>query len=240
VVAGGQTAAAIAVQPEWLALVPRDRRLPPGRIAYTGCGTSFHAAQTAGPAVQALDAALEPPDADVLVCVSHEGTTRQTIAAAEAFEGERWLVTGTPSSPLAELCEEVVVATPAIEASWCHTASYTCGVAALAALRGEEIGWLPDAVAAELRHEDADRNESQFRHSAWHRHGSVTPRARPQPVDLVHPAWSGRSRRGRRRRRAQAARTADRNESHFRHSAGHRDGSVTPERLYLPVSGTRR
>jgi fructoselysine-6-P-deglycase FrlB-like protein len=119
----------VAAQPEWLARVPTDRRLPPGRIAYTGCGTSFHAAQTAGPAVQALDAALDPPDADVLVCVSHEGTTATTLA---------------------ELCAEVVVVTPAIEQSWCHTASYTCAVAALAALRGEEISWLPDAVAQAL------------------------------------------------------------------------------------------
>jgi glucosamine--fructose-6-phosphate aminotransferase (isomerizing) len=150
-VGSGQTAAAVAAQPEWLAQVPTDRRLPEGRIAYTGCGTSFHAAQTAGCAVQALDAALAPPEADVLVCVSHEGTTLQTIAAAEAFGGERWLVTGARSSPLATLCDEVIVATPAVEESWCHTASYTCAVAALAALRGEDVGRLPGAVASELQ-----------------------------------------------------------------------------------------
>jgi fructoselysine-6-P-deglycase FrlB-like protein len=149
-VGAGQTAAAVAAQPEWLAAVPNGRRLPAGRIAYTGCGTSFHAAQTGGDAVQALEAALAPPDADVLVCVSHEGTTRQTIAAAEAFSGERWLVTGTRESPLAELCDEVVVATPAVESSWCHTASYTCAVAALAALRGDPIDHLPALVAREL------------------------------------------------------------------------------------------
>jgi fructoselysine-6-P-deglycase FrlB-like protein len=152
-VGAGQTAAAIAAQPEWLAAVPTGRRLPPGRVVFTGCGTSFHAAQTAGPAVQALEAALAPPEADVLVCVSHEGTTRQTIAAAEAFAGERWLVTGAPASPLAELCDEVVVATPEVESSWCHTASYTCAVAALAALRGEAIEWLPRAVAGALAEE---------------------------------------------------------------------------------------
>ena len=37
---------AISVQPEWLGRVPTDRRLPVGRVLYTGCGTSFHAAQT--------------------------------------------------------------------------------------------------------------------------------------------------------------------------------------------------
>jgi glucosamine--fructose-6-phosphate aminotransferase (isomerizing) len=59
-------------------------------------------------------------------------------------------VTGKPDSPLAELCDEVVVATPEIERSWCHTASYTCAVATLAALGGEDVSWLPDAVAAAL------------------------------------------------------------------------------------------
>jgi glucosamine--fructose-6-phosphate aminotransferase (isomerizing) len=147
---GDATRAAVAAQPEWLARVPTDRRLPSGRVVFTGCGTSFHAAQTAGVAVQALDASIAPPDADVLVCVSHEGTTPVTVAAARAFTGERWLVTGAPDSPLAELCDEVVVATPAVESSWCHTASYTCAVAALAALRGKDVSWLPGAVAETL------------------------------------------------------------------------------------------
>lgn len=145
---GEKTRAAIAAQPEWLATVPTGRRLPPGRRLFTGCGTSFHAAQTAGPAVQALELVLDSGwDADVLVCVSHEGTTRMTIEAAESWSGPTWLVTGPGKSPLAELADEVVVCTPAIEQSWCHTASYTAAVATLAALRGEDVSWLPDAVA---------------------------------------------------------------------------------------------
>ena len=147
---GDETRAAIAAQPEWLRAVPTDRQLPSGRVVYTGCGTSFHAAQTAGEAVQALDAVLSPPEADVLVVVSHEGDTPLTLEAARAFRGSRWLVTAKPDSPLGELCEEVVVATPEVERSWCHTASYTCAVAALAALRGDEIAWLADEVAAVL------------------------------------------------------------------------------------------
>lgn len=144
---GDQTRAAITAQPDWLRRVPTDRRLPSARAVYTGCGTSFHAAQTGGPAVQALDAVLAPPEADVLVVLSHEGDTTLTLEAARAFRGQRWLVTGKASSPLGALCDEVVVATPEVEASWCHTASYTCAVAALAALRGEDVSWLPDAVA---------------------------------------------------------------------------------------------
>ena len=49
----------------------------------------------------------------------------------------------TPSSPLAELADEVIVCTPEVERSWCHTASYTCAVAAIDALHGDDIAWLP-------------------------------------------------------------------------------------------------
>ena len=145
---GEKTRHAIAAQPDWLAAVPSDRRLPPGRILYTGCGTSFHAAQTGGEAVQALELVLRPErEADLLVCVSHEGTTPMTREAAQAWEGPMWLVTGTPESPLAELADEVIVCAPEIEQSWCHTASYTAAVAALAALRGEDVSWMAGSVA---------------------------------------------------------------------------------------------
>jgi fructoselysine-6-P-deglycase FrlB-like protein len=146
----------MAAQPEWLAQVPTDKRLPGGaRALFTGCGTSFHAAMTGGEAVQALELVLAPKrDADVLVLVSHEGATETTLEAARIWPGPKWLVTGKADGPIAELCDEVIVCTPAIEESWCHTASYTCAVAAIAALRGEDISWLPaaveDALAADL------------------------------------------------------------------------------------------
>jgi glucosamine 6-phosphate synthetase-like amidotransferase/phosphosugar isomerase protein len=150
----GETLRATHAQPEWLRSVPADRRFPEGAgVVLTGCGTSFHAAQTGGSAVQALDAVVAPPDADLLVCISHEGTTPLTLEAARAFAGPKWLVTGAAESPLAELADEVVVCTPEIEKSWCHTASYTCAVAALAALNGEDIASLPDAVEAALQAE---------------------------------------------------------------------------------------
>ena len=145
--AGELTSAAIAAQPEWLAQVPTDRRLPKGRVVAIGCGTSFHAAQTTGCGVDALEFVLDPPDADVLVVVSHEGSTALALEAAQAFSGPKWLVTGKPGSDLAALCDEVVYASPDVEQSYCHTASYTCAVATLAALRGEDVSWLPAAVA---------------------------------------------------------------------------------------------
>jgi glutamine---fructose-6-phosphate transaminase (isomerizing) len=150
--AGEATRDATFAQPEWLRAVPTDRRLPDGaRVVYTGCGTSFHAAMTGGSAVQALEAVLRPPGADLLVLLSHEGSTPVTLEAARAFAGPKWLVSGKADGPIADLCEEVIVVTPEVERSWCHTASYTCAVAALAALRGEGISWLPDAVAEALR-----------------------------------------------------------------------------------------
>jgi len=142
----------MAVQPEWLAQVPTTRRFPDGaRRLFTGCGTSFHAAWTGGEAVQALELVLAPErDADLLVLVSHEGATPATLEAARAWRGPKWLVTGKADGPIADLCDEVIVCTPAIEESWCHTASYTCAVAAIAALKGEDVSWLPAAVAEAL------------------------------------------------------------------------------------------
>lgn len=161
--AGEHMRAATHAQPEWLRAVPTDKRFPDGaRVVATGCGTSFHAALTNGAALQALDLVLDPPTADLLVAVSHEGDTPLTVEAARAFSGPKWAVTGKPESPLAELCDEVLVATPEIERSWCHTASYTCGVATLAALGGEDVAWLPDAVAAAL-----EQREPVSEHERW-------------------------------------------------------------------------
>jgi glucosamine--fructose-6-phosphate aminotransferase (isomerizing) len=149
-VAGEKTRATVAAQPEWLGQVPTGRRLPEGRVAVVGCGTSYHAAQTSGNGIDALEFVLDPPEVDVLVLVSHEGETPLTLEAAHAFSGPKWLVTAKPEGPIASICDEVVIATPAVEESYCHTGSYTCAVATLAALRGENVSWLPGAVAERL------------------------------------------------------------------------------------------
>jgi glutamine---fructose-6-phosphate transaminase (isomerizing) len=148
---GEFTRQGIQAQPAWLAQVPTDRRFPDARVLLTGCGTSFHAAQTGGEAVQALELVLAPRrDAELLVLLSHEGETPLTLEAARAFPGPKWCVTAVAESPIAQLCEEVFVSTPEVEKSYCHTASYTCAVAALAALRGEDVAWLSGAVAAAI------------------------------------------------------------------------------------------
>ena len=145
-------------QPEWLAGVAErvgKRRLPEGRLLFTGCGTSFHAAQAVadlagGEARQALELVLRQEPADLLVAISHEGTTPLTTEAVRGFDGETWLVTGAPESPLAELVDVVVQAAPEIEESYCHTKSYTAALAACGVLAGQEVGEIPDTVRAML------------------------------------------------------------------------------------------
>jgi glucosamine--fructose-6-phosphate aminotransferase (isomerizing) len=161
-VAGEETRRAIFAQPEWLRAVPTDRRLPAGRVLHTGCGTSFHAAQTGGWAEQALELVLEPREADALVVLSHEGGTLLSLEAARAFEGPVWLVTGKADSPLGELADEVIVAAPEIEKSWCHTSSYTSAVAALRALHGEDVSGLADAVEQALEQREPVSAHERF------------------------------------------------------------------------------
>ena len=163
---GQLTEKAIAAQPAWLREVSErvgERRLPDdARVLFTGCGTSFHAALACGPAGQALDVMLgHAPDADVLVAVSHEGGTRLTLEAVDAFAGETWLITGTPESALARAVDHVVVATPEVEKSYCHTASYTCAIAAGRALQGEDVGGLADAVEQALAAEPLPVSEHE-------------------------------------------------------------------------------
>jgi glutamine---fructose-6-phosphate transaminase (isomerizing) len=164
-VPGELTRKAIQAQPEWLRGVP-DRvgslRLPEGRVLFTGCGTSFHAAQTGGVAVQALDVVQRPPAADLLVAVSHEGGTPLTLEAARAFQGPVWLVTGKAEGPIADESDEVIVVTPEVEESYCHTVSYTCAVAALAALRGDDVSGLAEAVERALEVREAASDHERF------------------------------------------------------------------------------
>jgi glucosamine--fructose-6-phosphate aminotransferase (isomerizing) len=162
-VAGDLTRAALFAQPDWLRQVPTGERFPDGKLLFTGCGTSFHAAQTGGQAVQALELVLRPErDAHVLVAVSHQGDTPLTLEAVRAWRGEKWLITGKAESPMAEECDHVVVVTPEIEQSYCHTASYTCAVVGIAALNGDDVSQLPDLVAAELERPAVPSDHERF------------------------------------------------------------------------------
>jgi glutamine---fructose-6-phosphate transaminase (isomerizing) len=177
---------AIHAQPDWLRAVPTERRLPEGRVLHTGCGTSFHAAQTGGWAEQSLELVLRPREADALVVVSHEGETALAIEAARAFEGPVWLITGKPDSPLAEIADEVVVATPEIEPSWCHTASYTCAVATIEALHGGDVSGLPALVEAALEEREPVSEHTRFLVAGA---GRDWPTAQEAVLKLREGAW---------------------------------------------------
>ncbi len=139
-----------------------------------------------GDSIQALEAVLTPPKADLMVAISHEGETELSMEAARAFDGPVWLVTGKAESPFAEIADEVFVVTPEIEKSWCHTASYTCAVAALAALRGEDIHWLAEAARRALdEHEPISDHTRMLVAGA----GRDWPTAQEAVLKLREGAW---------------------------------------------------
>jgi len=132
------------------------------RVLFTGCGTSYHAALACGPAVQALEVVMgNAPPAEILVALSHEGETALTLEAVQGFDGEKWLITGAPDGPIARAVDHVVVATPEVEKSYCHTVSYACAVAAGRALQGEDLSPLADAIERELSAEPLGATEHE-------------------------------------------------------------------------------
>ncbi len=149
---GELTRAAMAAQPAWLRGVPTDRRFPDARLLFTGCGTSFHAAQTGGDAVQALELVLRPErEADVLVCVSHEGATALTLEAVQAWPGETWLHHRQGREPAREK--------PATRSSSARPRSRRAGATRRATRRrsrrsrhctARTSSWLPEAVEEAL------------------------------------------------------------------------------------------
>ncbi|HET6548244.1 MAG TPA: hypothetical protein VFG79_07310, partial [Solirubrobacter sp.] len=110
-----------------------------GPIVIVGCGTSEHAAM-AGAALlpgararDAFEASLDPQDGGVLIAISHEAGTAATIAALRAVTGTRTiLVTARPEQGDAD----VVVGTPLVDRSWCHTVGYASPLLALTAIAG--------------------------------------------------------------------------------------------------------
>jgi fructoselysine-6-P-deglycase FrlB-like protein len=97
-----------------------------------------------------------------------------------------WLVTGNPDSEFAQQVDEVIVCTPEIERSWCHTASYTSAVAAIAALHGEDVSELPAAVERALQQSARPFEESRvFVVGA----GRDWPTAQEATLKLREGAW---------------------------------------------------
>ena len=76
--------------------------------------------------------------------------------------------------------------TPELERSWCHTASYTCAVTAIAALLGEEVGWLPQAVADALAFEEPVPSQAKILVAGA---GRQWPTAQEAVLKLREGAW---------------------------------------------------
>jgi hypothetical protein len=151
-VAGEHMREAIFVQPDWLRSVPTDKRLPEGRVLYTGCGTSFHAAQTRWglqcrrwswcwrPSRRRRARRGQPRGRHPADARGGAGVRRLGLA------GDR--ETGEPAG---ELADEVIVATPEVERKLVPHGELHLrgGDARRTARRGRE--WLPEAVEKELR-----------------------------------------------------------------------------------------
>lgn len=126
---------------------------PARRVYLVGCGTSYHAALAGAAmlrefsrgaldvrAVQSYEFVTYLPDldsADVLLAVSHSGTTAMTLRAlrrAREAGMETIAVTGFPSSEAGGLAGTNLPTGYDDERSWAHTVSYTAALASLAAL----------------------------------------------------------------------------------------------------------
>jgi fructoselysine-6-P-deglycase FrlB-like protein len=145
-----------------LARAVRDAHARGAEIVVTGCGTSEHAAHgiaaLLGEALdgrvavrQALEAASEPQRDGLCIGVSHEGETAATaasLAAARAAGAATALVTAVPTASAAAHAD-VVLATPLVDRSWCHTVGYVSPLLAGALVAGALAGDPFDAVALE-------------------------------------------------------------------------------------------
>jgi glucosamine--fructose-6-phosphate aminotransferase (isomerizing) len=119
-----------------------DRERP---IVVVACGTSEHAAQAIAEVLevaigiagaveprQAFDAALAARQGGLCVAISHGGMSKATVsalAAARSAGAQTALITAAESAPTHAIAD-LVVSTPRIDASWCHTIGYTSPIIA--------------------------------------------------------------------------------------------------------------
>lgn len=136
-----------------------------GRIFLTGCGTAHHAAITGADwftrfahgalpaqAVQAFEFTAYPLAGkhphDALLALSHSGTATATIAAA-AYAKELGMytvaVTAAPESPLAQVCDEVVLTMQEPTVAATYTISHTTMLVVLADLARRTADHLRDS-----------------------------------------------------------------------------------------------
>jgi glutamine---fructose-6-phosphate transaminase (isomerizing) len=110
-------------------------------LILTGCGTSEHAAMAGaallgGGSRDAFEASLDPQRGGVLIAISHEGGTAATLAALDAADAAKIVVTACPENLAGRDDDPLIVATPLRDASWCHTVGYLSPLLAFAAIAG--------------------------------------------------------------------------------------------------------
>ena len=148
------------------------------RVFVTGCGTSFHAAEVGAwmlrgfsdgnvdaRAVIAFNLATYDSglgDRDIVLGVSHSGTTTMTIRAlrrAGELGARTVAITGLPEGPITREAEQVLYTGYPEERSWAHTVSYLAALASFAGIANElatperrlDLGALPEVVREALQ-----------------------------------------------------------------------------------------
>ena len=164
-------AAEIASQPEsWrhaAGLADQLRiLLPAGRIALTGCGTSFYVAQSvamlwesAGLGQADAFAASEMPirtDYDTVVVISRSGTTTEVVDLLHRLGDVRTLALVGSDGPISGAAGNSLVLAFADEKSVVQTRFATSVVALFRALIGDDIQALADRAEQELRRPTLD------------------------------------------------------------------------------------
>jgi glutamine---fructose-6-phosphate transaminase (isomerizing) len=110
-----------------------------GPVVIVGCGSSEHAAMAGAALIEgarardAFEASLDPQDGGVLVAISHEGGTAATLAALRAAANARTILITAKSGPA-----DIVVQTPLLDTSACHTVGYLSPLLALTAMAGAD------------------------------------------------------------------------------------------------------
>ena len=131
------------------------------RAAIVGCGTSLFMAEAWAAAReqagQGETDAFTPSEApprryDVVVALTRSGTTTEVLDYVKGLAGvtRTVAVTGTPASPIVELCDDTVLLEFADERSVVQTRFATTALALLRAHLGGDIGSLADAAEGAL------------------------------------------------------------------------------------------
>ncbi len=186
---GAHVTSEIASQPECWATALRGageatKILPAKgeRVAMIGCGTSLHLATAIAAAREAAGhgetdaftaSELPPRDYDALVAISRSGTTTEVRDAVERAPSStrKVAVTTDPGTPIAQLCDDVLVLDYADEVSIVQTRFATTVLTVFRSLVGHDLGPVVEqaaqAVDAELDEQLIDRSHLVFLGRGW-------------------------------------------------------------------------